>query len=71
MAWILGWGVYFNARNIWQIKGDLYILQKQNELQENQVLELAQLQNLTMVQVAVHQNMLYELDTKLLIMNKT
>ena len=24
-----------------------------------------------MVQVAVHQNMLYELDTKLLIMNKT
>ena len=40
-------------------------------MQENQIFELDQFLILTMVQVAAHQNMLYGLDTKLLIMNKT
>ena len=71
MAWILGWDIYLNARNIWWIKEDIHVLQDQNELQENQILELAQFLNLTMVQVTVHQIMLHELDTRLLIMNKT
>ena len=70
MTWKLGWGVYLNARNIWWIKEYIHILQEQKELQENQILELAQFLNLTMVQVAAHQNMLCELDTKILIMPK-
>ena len=35
VAWILGWCVYLNARNIQPIKEGLCALQEQNELQEN------------------------------------
>ena len=30
-TWILGWGVYSNARNIAKIKKNLHILQEQNQ----------------------------------------
>ena len=30
-TWILGWGVFSNARNIAQIKDNLHTLQKQNQ----------------------------------------
>ena len=36
-AWILGWGIYSNARNIAKIKKNLHILQQQNQLQDKQI----------------------------------
>ena len=43
----------------------------QNKLQQDQIIELAHFLKLTMVQVGEHQEFLYELDTRLLILNKT
>ena len=70
-TWILGWGVYSNTRNIAKIKENLHTLQKQNQLQDKQIKQLAKFLNLTMHQVDRHSEMLYELDTKMTIMNKT
>ena len=70
-TWILGWGVYSNARNIAKIKDNIHALQKQNQLQDKQIKQLAHFLNLTMHQVDRHSEMLYEMDIKMTIMNKT
>ena len=70
-TWILGWGVYTNTKNIAKIKDNIHALQKQNQLQDKQIKQLANYLNLTMHQVDRHSEMLYELDTKMTIMNKT
>ena len=70
-TWLLGWGIFTNARSISKIKDYLHILQKQNQLQDKQIKQLAKYLNLTMHQVDRHSQMLYEMDTKLLILNKT
>ena len=70
-TWILGWGVFSNARNIAKIKDNLHTLQKQNQLQVKQIKQLAKYLNLTMHQVDEHSEMLYEMDTKMLTMNNT
>ena len=70
-TWLLGWGIFANARSISKIKDNLHILQKQNQLQDKQIKQLAKYLNLTMHQVDKHNEMLYEMDTKLLILNKT
>ena len=68
---IVGWGVYSNAKNIAKIKENIHTLQEQNQLQDKQIIQLANYLNLTMHQVDRHSEMLYELDTKMTIMNKT
>ena len=70
-TWILGWGIFSNARNVAKIKDNLHTLQKQNQLQDKQINQLANYLNLTMHQVDKHSEILYEMDTKMLIMNKT
>ena len=70
-TWILGWGIFSNARNIAKIKDNIHILQKQNPLQDKQIKQLANYLNLTMHQVDKHNEMLYEIDIKMTIMNKT
>ena len=40
LTWILGWGVYSNAKSISKIKDNLHSLQKQNELQDKQIKQL-------------------------------
>ena len=70
-TWLLGWGIYSNARSISKIKENIHILQNQNKLQDKQIKQLAKYLNLTMHQVSRHSEMLYEMDTRLLIMNKT
>ena len=37
LTWILGWGVYSNARSISNIKDNLHTLQIQNQLQDKQI----------------------------------
>ena len=69
-TWILGWGVFSNARNIAKIKANLHTLHQQNKLQDKQIKQLAKYLNLTMHQVDKHNEILYELDTKMLIINK-
>ena len=70
-TWILGWGVFSNARSISKIKNNLHIFQKQNQLQDKQIKQLANYLNLTMHQVDRHSEMLYEMDIKMFIMNST
>ena len=71
LTWILGWGVYTNARSIYKIKDNLHALQKQNQMQDEQIKQLAKLLNLTMHQISRHIKMLYEMDTKMFIINNT
>ena len=70
-TWTLGWGIFSNARHIAKIKDNLPTLQKQNQLQDKQIKQLANYLNLTVHQVDKHNEMLYEMDTKMTIMNKT
>ena len=70
-TWLLGWGIFSNARSISKIKDNLHILQKQNQLQDKQIKQLAKYLNLTMHQIDQHSEMLYEMDTKMPILNKT
>ena len=71
LTWILGWAVYSNAQNILKIKDNLNTLLKQNQLQDKQIKHLAKYLNLTMHQISRHGEMLYGMDTKMFIMNKT
>ena len=71
LTWILGWGVYSNAQSISKIKDNLHTLQKQNQLPDIEIKHLAKYLNLTMHQVSRHCEMLYKMDTKMFIMNKT
>ena len=64
-TWILGWGVFLNARNIAIIKDNLHTLQKQNQLQDKQINQLANYLNLIMHQVNKYSEILYEMDRKL------
>ena len=70
-TWILGWGVLSNAGSISKIKDTLHALQKQNQLQDKQIKQLANYLNLTMHQVSRHGKMSYEMDTKMFIINRT
>ena len=69
-TWILGWGVFLKTRNIAKIKDNIHTLQKQNQLQDKQIKQLANFLNLTMHQVDKHSEMLYEMDTKMTIMTQ-
>ena len=71
MTWIIGWGTWSNMRNIKKIKENIQVLQEQNILQEQQILELTHFLNLTMNQVRKHRNALYDIDNRLLFVNKT
>ena len=71
LAWVLGWGVFSNSHSINKIKQNLRILQDPNLLQDKQIKALADHLNLTMAHVNRHENMLYKLDAKLMILNKT
>ena len=71
LMWVLGWGVFFSVRSINKIKQNLQILRDQNLLQDKQIKALANHFNLTMAHVNRHENMLYELDSKLMILNRT
>ena len=70
-TWILGWGVYSNARSISKIRDNLHTLQKQNQVQDEQIKHLEKFLNLTMHQISRHSEMLYEMDTKMSIINNT
>ena len=71
LTWILGWGVYMNARSISKIKDNLHTLQKQNQMQDKQIKQLAKFLNLTMHRISRNSKMLYEMDTKMFIINNT
>ena len=67
----IGLGSIFKARSISNIKNNLHTLQKQNQLQDKQIKQLANYINLTMHQVSRHSEMLYEMATKMFIINNT
>ena len=63
--------LFTDASKFAKIKDNLCTLHQQNQLQDKQIKQLAKYLNLTMHQVDKHNEMLYELDTKMLIINKT
>ena len=71
ITWILGWGIFSNSCNIKKLKKNIEILYHQNKIQTWQIRVLAKYLNLTRRHVNRHEHMLYELDRKLMIMNKT
>ena len=71
LTWVLGWGVFSYAWSISKILKNLWILQDQNLLQDKQIKALVNHLNLTMAHVNRHETMLYELDSKLMILNRT
>ena len=71
LTWFLGWGIFSNSRNIKKLKKNIFILQQQNKIQTFQIRLLAKYLNLMMTHVNRHEQMLYELDNKLLIINIT
>ena len=71
LTWVVGWGVFSNSRSINKIKQNLQILQDQNLRQDKQIKALANHLNLTMAHVNRHETMLYKLDSKLMILNRT
>ena len=71
LTWFLGWSVFSNSRNIKKLKKNIFILQQQNKIQTFQIRLLTKYLNLTITHVNRCEQMLYELDNKLLIINKT
>ena len=71
MTWVLGWGVFANSQNIKHVKQNIRRLQEQNQQQDTQIKSLANHLNLTMAQVSRHEEMLFELDMNMCIMNQT
>ena len=71
LTWVLRWDVFSNSCSIRKIKQNLQILQDRNLLQDKQIKALANHLNLTMAHVNRHKTILYELDYKLMILNRT
>ena len=71
LTWILGWGVYSNARSVSKIKDNLHTLQNKISSKINKSNVWPIFLNLTMHQVSRHSEMLYGMDTKMFIINKT
>ena len=71
MTWVLGWGVYSKSRAIKQIKDNLRILEGQNVLQEFKILLLAKYLNVTYTMVNRHENMLYKIDSRMYVFERT
>ena len=70
-AWILGWGVYSNTRNIMSIKRNIQALYDQNILQEKQIIELTHYLNITYGHVCTNRLVINELNIKVTTLNKT
>ena len=70
-TWLLGWGVFSNSREIDDIKRTLRTYDSINKLQFAQIQHLAKHLNLTMTKVNHHSDILFDIDQRLLIMNKT
>ena len=71
MTWVLGWGVYSNSRAIKQINNNLRILEGQNVLQEFKICLLAKYLNVTYTMVNRHEKMLYEIDSRIYVFERT
>ena len=70
-TWILGWGIYRNARNIMSIKKNIQNLYDQNILQERQIIELTHYLNVTYGHVHANRVVINELNIKVTTLNKT
>ena len=63
-TWILGWGIYRNARNIMSIKKNIQNLYDQNIFQERQIIELTHYLNITYGHVCTNRLVINELNIK-------
>ena len=70
-TWILGWGVYRNARNLMSIKRNIQNLYDQNVLQEKQIIELTHYLNVTYGHVRTNRLVINELNIQVATLNKT
>ena len=70
-TWILGWGIYKNARYIMSIKKNIQNLYDQNVLQEKQIIELTHYLNVTYGHVRTNRLVINELNIQVATLNKT
>ena len=70
-TWLLGWGLYRNARSLSDLKRNVQALYNQNILQEKQIIELTHYLNVTYGHVHANRMVINELNIKIATLNKT
>ena len=71
MTWVIGWGTFTNMRSIKENQRKHKNLTRSKHPTGKQILELTHFLNLTMNQAREHRNILYDIDNRLLYINKT
>ena len=71
VTWILGWGVYRAYDSIRIIKDNIRALQKQNLLQQDQIIELSHYLNITYGHVSSNRHAITNLQVRMAQINKT
>lgn len=71
LTFLMGWGLWSNARSIKKLKKNVQILRDQNVLQDKQIREVAHYLNLTTLEVIEHRRILTALDYRTQQLNAT
>ena len=70
-TWLLGWGLYRNAKSLSDLKRNVQALYNQNILQERQIIELTHYLNVTYGHVHANRMVINELNIQIATLNKT
>ena len=70
-TWLLGWGMYRNARSLSNLKRNIQALYNQNVLQQRQIIELTHYLNVTYGHVRANRMVINELNIQIATLNKT
>ena len=70
-TWLLGWGLYRNAKSLSDLKRNIQALYNQNILQQKQIIELTHYLNVTYGHVHANRVVINELNIQIATLNKT
>ena len=70
-TWLLGWGMYRNAKSLSSLKRNIQAIYNQNILQQKQIIELTHYLNVTYGHVCANRMVINELNIQIATLNKT
>ena len=70
-TWLLGWGLYRNAKSLSDLKRNVQALYNQNILQQKEIIELTHYLNVTYGHVHANRMVINELNIQIATLNKT
>ena len=70
-TWLLGWGLYRNAKSLSDLKRNVQALYNQNVLQQRPIIELTHYLNVTYGHVRTNRMVINELNIQIATLNKT